>query len=147
MRYFKMSKLISKNEQSAVEEKPYIVLGYMNKTNGNSFEAYFFVPESRRVMVFTPSQFKGKHLKWIAPDSYWRTHFGTDDKRMKSGVCWKNVKKQLIKELNEVGEYQGVFYSQGQQTTIPKPKKNIKVTAVTTSEFFREFKAFRELTA
>lgn len=117
------------------KEQPFIILGFSDDNDSRYRDIHIFVPESRRTMVLKPNQLKGTHLKWVAPHTYWRKFYGTDDKRMTSGVNWRQVKQQILRDVEHLGEYQGQFYSIGKAASRIVPRKTTQIKSLSNSDF------------
>lgn len=117
------------------KEQPFIILGFSDDNDSQYRDIYIYVSESRRTMVLKPNQLKGTHLKWVAPHAYWLKFYGTDDRRMTSGVNWRQVKQQILRDVALVGEYQGQFYSVGNPLSILVPRKIIKTNTLSNRDF------------
>jgi hypothetical protein len=104
-------------DEERKREQPFIILGFSNDNKSQYSDIYFFVYEFRRVMILKPNQLKGAHLKWVAPHDYWLKFYGSCDRRMVSGVNWREVKEQILRDAEQVGQYNGQFYSIGRRIT------------------------------
>jgi hypothetical protein len=96
--------LYSDHSTAVCSEKsacPFSIRGFI----GNTF--FFYVKDLDRVVSIKSNQFRQNHLLKIANINYWREHFGTDDKRKKSGVDWNEIELQLMSLSYEKGEFEG----------------------------------------
>jgi hypothetical protein len=81
--------------------KPFIVKGFLE----NNY--YFYVEKLDRIVNIKSNQFKQRYLLKLANIEYWREHFGTGDRRKKSGVDWNEVELRLMSQAYEYGEFKG----------------------------------------
>ena len=76
---------------------------------GHSKKHFYFYNKSENLMVkFLLSQLRAPYILKLAPLSWWKDNFSTDDGRCRDGIAWSRVTTELMQACMEKGEFKGV---------------------------------------
>jgi len=105
--------LCSDDKNTTKTLSPFWCCGYFDckKAGGSSRKYYFYSQSDDAVHSFTANNLTSLNLLELAKIDYWRTHYGTTDKRCKYCVDWDQARLELISACSDIGEFKGAVKS------------------------------------
>ena len=91
-----------KDAQAEFTASPFEALGYKNTSY------YFYVKATHRIVRIGVAHMRSPWIFKLADIGWWRTNFGTEDKRFIDKVRWTEAASHCMTICHDIGEFQGV---------------------------------------